>query len=39
LKDPLDIVIYTVSQLKGMEAVEAVRSKGVSYDEDFAGVS
>jgi hypothetical protein len=35
----LDIVIYTVSQLEGMEAIEAVRSKGVSYDEDIAGLS
>lgn len=39
LQDPLDIVIYTVSQLEGMEAIEAVRSKGVSYDEDIAGLS
>ena len=39
LKEPLDIVIYTVSHPKGMEAIEAVRTKGGSYDEDIVSVS
>jgi quinol monooxygenase YgiN len=41
LQDPLDIVIYTISHLQGMEAIEAVRAKGVpyEYEEDIVYLS
>jgi quinol monooxygenase YgiN len=39
LQEPLDIQIYTTSHPKGMEAIEAVRAKGVVYDEDIVYLS
>ncbi len=39
LKEPLDIVIHTVSHPKGMEAIEAVRVKGGAYHEDIIDLS
>jgi|SRR3989339_475907 len=33
LREPLNIRIYTISHPQGMEAVEAVRAKGVPYNE------
>ncbi len=39
LREPLSIHIYTVNRLQGMEAVEAVRKKGISHDEYIADLS
>jgi quinol monooxygenase YgiN len=39
LREPLDIQIYTTSHPQGMEAIEAVRAKGVSHDEDIVCLS
>ena len=39
LSKPLNIRIYNVSHLQGMEAIEAVRTKGVPYDEYIVNVS
>ncbi len=39
LQKPLDIMIYTISHLQGMEAIEAVRAKGNPYDEDIVNLS
>ncbi|MCF8092581.1 MAG: antibiotic biosynthesis monooxygenase [Desulfotignum sp.] len=39
LQEPLNIQIYTISSSQGMEAVEAVRAKGVPYDEDIVNLS
>ncbi len=39
LQEPLHIRIYTMSHPQGMEAIEAVRAKGGSYDEDIVNVS
>ncbi|WP_300464555.1 antibiotic biosynthesis monooxygenase [Desulfobacula sp.] len=39
LSEPLNIRIYTVSHLQGMAAIDAVRTKGVPYDEYIVNVS
>lgn len=39
LSEPLNIQIYTISHLQGIEAVEAVRAKGVPYDEYIVNLS
>lgn len=39
LSKPLKIMIYTVSHIQGMEAIEAVRTKGIPYDEYIANLS
>jgi len=38
LRKPLNVGIYSVSHLQGMEAIEAVRTKGVSYNEDIVNL-
>jgi len=39
LSEPLKIIIYTVSHREGIEAIEAVSTNGVPYDEYIANVS
>ena len=39
LRELLNIHIYTVSHLQGMEAVEAVRTKRISYDKHIVDLS
>ncbi|MFA5903023.1 MAG: antibiotic biosynthesis monooxygenase [Desulfobacula sp.] len=39
LREPLDIRIYTLSHPQGMEVIEAIRAKGVPYDEHIADLS
>ncbi len=39
LSVPLDIRIYTIARLQGIEAVDSLRKKGVSYDEYTADLS
>lgn len=39
LSEPLNIQIYTVSHLQGMEAIDAVRTKGLPYDKYIANIS
>lgn len=39
LREPLDIRIYTLSHPQGMEAIEAIRVKGVPYDEHIVNLS
>ena len=39
LSESLDIRIYTVSHLQGMEAIDEVRTNGVTYDEYIANLS
>ena len=39
LSKPLNIQIYTVSHLQGMEAINEVRTNGVTYDEYIVNVS
>jgi quinol monooxygenase YgiN len=38
LQEPLHIRIYTISHPRGMESVEAVRAKGVPYEEDIVNL-
>jgi len=39
LSEPLNIMIYTVSHLQGMAAIDAVRTQGVPYDEYIANLN
>ncbi len=39
LREPLNISIFAVSNLQGMEAIEAVRTKGTLYNEDIINLS
>ncbi len=39
LQEPLNIRIYTISHPQGMEAVEAIRAKGVPYNENIVNLS
>lgn len=39
LREPLNIRIYSVSHLQGMEAIEAVRTKGGSFHEHITDLS
>jgi len=39
LREPLNIRIYTVSHLQGMEAIKTIRTKGVSYDQYIVNLS
>ncbi|MCA1786622.1 MAG: antibiotic biosynthesis monooxygenase [Desulfobacteraceae bacterium] len=38
LQKPLNIRIYTISHPQGMEAIEAIRAKGVPYDEHIVSL-
>jgi len=39
LSEPLNIRIYTISHRQGMKAIEAVRTRGIPYDEYIVNVS
>ena len=39
LREPLDIRINTISHPQGMEAIEAIRAKGVPHNEDIINLS
>ncbi|MCA1784414.1 MAG: antibiotic biosynthesis monooxygenase, partial [Desulfobacteraceae bacterium] len=39
LQEPLNIQMYTISHLRGMEAIEAIRAKGVPHNEDLVNLS